>query len=86
MSEPLTLADFDARGVETLNGVGTKRAEALGHLGIRTLLAFVFSHNDPSIRSFQRAGFEPWGQLPTVAELDGNWRDLSILGLKVGVE
>jgi len=38
VSESLTFADFEARGVETLNGVGTKRAEALEHLGIRTLL------------------------------------------------
>ena len=36
--EPLTLADFEARSVDTLKGVGEKKAKALDDLGIRTLL------------------------------------------------
>ena len=54
-------------------------------LGIRTLLAFVFGHNDPSLRLFERAGFVRWGKFPTVAELDEVWRDLVILGWKTEV-
>ena len=54
-------------------------------LGLETLLAFVFSHNAASIGLFERFGFERWGQLPAVAELDGRHVDLSILGRKVGV-
>lgn len=56
---------------------------ALAHapgLGLRTLLAFVFGHNAPSIALFERAGFAAWGRLPRVAELDGIERDLVILG------
>lgn len=52
-------------------------------LGIRTILAFVFAHNAPSIELFERAGFAAWGLLPRVAELDGVERDLVILGLRV---
>ena len=52
-------------------------------LGIRTMLAFVFGHNGPSIALFERCGFEPWGRLPRVAELDGVERDLAILGRRV---
>jgi phosphinothricin acetyltransferase len=52
-------------------------------LGLRTLLAFVFGHNDPSIALFAAQGFERWGLLPRVAELDGVERDLAILGLRV---
>lgn len=52
-------------------------------LGIRTVLAFVFGHNAPSIRLFERAGFVRWGLLPRVAELDGVERDLAILGRRL---
>jgi phosphinothricin acetyltransferase len=52
-------------------------------LGIRTLLAFVFGHNAPSIALFEAFGFGPWGRLPQVAELDGIERDLAIYGRRV---
>jgi L-amino acid N-acyltransferase YncA len=52
-------------------------------LRLRTLLAFVFGHNAPSIALFERAGFAPWGRLPGVAELDGIERDLVILGRRL---
>jgi phosphinothricin acetyltransferase len=49
-------------------------------LGISTLLAFVFGHNDASLALFRQANFADWGTLPKVAELDGVERDLLILG------
>lgn len=52
-------------------------------LGLRTLLAFVFGHNTPSLALFGRHGFETWGRLPRVAELDRMERDLVILGRRV---
>ena len=52
-------------------------------LGLRTLLAFVFGHNAPSIALFRAHGFADWGLLPKVAELDGAERDLAILGLRL---
>ncbi|AZB40879.1 N-acetyltransferase [Bacillus sp. FJAT-42376] len=53
-------------------------------LDIQTLLGFVFGHNEPSIRLFERFGFERWGTLPNVANLEGTERDLVILGKRVG--
>lgn len=53
-------------------------------LRIRTVLAFVFAHNAPSIALFEQAGFAVWGRLPRVAELDGAECDLAILGRRVG--
>ena len=53
-------------------------------LGIRTVLAFVFAHNAPSVALFEGAGFAAWGRLPRVAELDGVERDLAILGRRIG--
>ena len=52
-------------------------------LGVLTLLGFIFSHNTPSLRLFEKQGFSLWGNLPRVAVLDGVERDLSILGRRV---
>ena len=57
--------------------------DAAPGLGVRSVLAFVFAHNVPSVGLFERAGFEAWGRLPRVAELDGVERDLDILGKRV---
>jgi phosphinothricin acetyltransferase len=56
--------------------------DAMPSLGIKTLLAFVFAHNGPSLRLFERSGFVRWGLLPRVAELDGIERDVVILGYR----
>jgi len=48
------------------------------------LLAFVFAHNQPSLRLFGRAGFVQWGRLPGVAVLDGIERDVLVLGYRDG--
>ncbi|MCW3480807.1 GNAT family N-acetyltransferase [Neisseriaceae bacterium JH1-16] len=52
-------------------------------LGIDTLLGFIFGHNQPSLTLFERYGFQRWGDLPAVAELDGVKRDLIIVGRRV---
>jgi L-amino acid N-acyltransferase YncA len=52
-------------------------------LGLATLLAFVFGHNEPSVRLFEAHGFARWGHLPRVARLDGDDADLLILGRRV---
>ncbi len=50
---------------------------------IKTFLAFVFLHNEPSLKLFKQLGFEEWGLLPNIAVLDGIERSLSILGLRM---
>ena len=52
-------------------------------LGIATLLAFVFAHNEASLALFRFDGFSDWGRLPRVAELDGIERDVVILGRRL---
>jgi len=52
-------------------------------LGVKTLLGFIFSHNEPSLRLFRHLGFEDWGTLPGIAVLDGQERGLKILGKRV---
>lgn len=50
---------------------------------IKTILAFVFKHNTPSITFFTKMGFGEWGFLPGIAEMDGVEIGLSILGLRL---
>ncbi|WP_255301693.1 GNAT family N-acetyltransferase [Bacillus sp. AFS040349] len=52
-------------------------------LGLKTLLAFVFGHNSPSIKLFENYNFERWAHLPRIANMDGVERDLVILGKRV---
>ena len=52
-------------------------------LDIKTLVAFIFSHNEPSLRLFASRGFAEWGRLPDVAEMDGREYSLSILGKRL---
>jgi len=53
-------------------------------LGINTALGLIFGHNVPSLRLFERAGFERWGLLPRIASLDSVERDLVIVGKRFG--
>lgn len=52
-------------------------------LGIKTLLGFIFAHNEPSLKLFRQLGFGQWATLPDVAELDGIQRSLIILGKRI---
>ena len=52
-------------------------------LGLKTLLSFIFAHNQPSLKLFATSGFQHWGHLPQVAELDGVEHDLIIMGLRI---
>ena len=68
-------------------GLGTyclKLAEAHApQVSVHTLLAFIFGHNTPSLRLFNKFGYQQWGKLPKVANLDGIERDVIILGKRV---
>ncbi|MRN51886.1 GNAT family N-acetyltransferase [Paenibacillus monticola] len=69
------------------SGAGTlllnKALEEAPRLGVKNLIGFVFGHNQPSLQLLQKFGFEQWGLLPGVAEMDGIERDLVIIGRKL---
>ncbi|WP_234397001.1 GNAT family N-acetyltransferase [Bacillus massiliglaciei] len=69
------------------NGIGRqavqKALDECPRLGIKTLLAFIFGHNTPSLKLFEKFGFETWAHMPKIAELDNIERDLVILGKRV---
>lgn len=54
-------------------------------LDIKTLVAFIFGHNQPSLNLFKKYDFQQWGYLPQIAELNGIERDLVILGKQLSV-
>lgn len=68
-------------------GVGSqllqRAIEAAPGLGLKSLLGFIFGHNDVSLALFARYSFERWGLLAGVAELDGVERDLVIVGRRI---
>ncbi|MEB3178778.1 MAG: GNAT family N-acetyltransferase [Nostocaceae cyanobacterium] len=55
-------------------------------LNIKTLVGFIFAHNHPSLKLFEIYGFQHWGYLPKIAELDSIERDLVILGRRIRTE
>lgn len=75
--------DAEYRG----QGLGRKLVqEAMdmtSELNIKTLLGYIFAHNESSIRLFQSFGFEEWGRLTNIAEMDGKEYSLSIFGKRI---
>ena len=59
-------------------GISTAR-----DLGLESLVAYIFSHNTPSMGLFKKHGFVTWGELPGIADMDGERYSLTILGLKL---
>ncbi|WP_413300493.1 N-acetyltransferase family protein [Bacillus sp. 1P10SD] len=73
----------DFRGKKLGKFLIQKAMDACPALEIKTLLGFIFGHNEPSIKLFNSFGFEKWAHLPKIAELDGIERDLLILGKRI---
>ena len=72
---------FRRRGVgRTLLREAIARASSLK---INAMVGLIFTHNEPSLKLFERLGFEKWGLLPRVARLDDIERDLTIMGRPV---
>ncbi|MDF5721380.1 MAG: GNAT family N-acetyltransferase [Rhizonema sp. PD37] len=53
------------------------------NLGLKTLMGWIFAHNQPSLKLFETFSFQVWGHLPQIADLDGVERDLLIMGLRI---
>jgi L-amino acid N-acyltransferase YncA len=51
--------------------------------GTKVLMAYIFTHNEPSIKLFHHFGFEDWGLLPNIAEMDGIERSVTIVGKRI---
>lgn len=51
--------------------------------GLKNLTAYIFSHNERSLNLFRSVGFEEWGFLPNVTEMDGKEYSVTILGKRI---
>ncbi|MBR8461258.1 N-acetyltransferase [Campylobacter sp. faydin G-140] len=73
----------NARG----KGVGAKFLTTMlslaPSLGLKNVIAVIFKHNKPSINLFHKFGFEDWGELPDVCDIDGELKSVVILGKRV---
>ena len=49
-------------------------------LSITTLLGFIFAHNTASLQLFATLGFEQWGNLKDIAQIDGKKISVIIVG------
>jgi phosphinothricin acetyltransferase len=84
-----TTAEMSVYVRDTVRGQGLGSrllSAAIGHaptIGLRTLMGFIFAHNQPSLKLFARHGFERWGELPGIAVLEGVERDVVIVGRRV---
>ncbi|MGZ7441165.1 N-acetyltransferase family protein [Paenibacillus sp. TH7-28] len=73
--------EYRSRGIGGI--LLNKAIAACPGLQVKTLLGFVFAHNEPSLALLRKYGFEQWALLPRVANLDGVERDLVILGKRM---
>ncbi|SDV51451.1 GNAT family N-acetyltransferase [Chitinasiproducens palmae] len=85
----LATAEISIYLTERMRGAGLGRAlltralQCAPTIGVTSALAFIFGHNEASLRLFEAFGFATWGHLPRVASLDGIERDLVILGRRL---
>ena len=69
------------------NGLGRrclqKAIDSCKALNVKTLLGFIFDHNEPSLKLFYNMGFEKWAHLPKIADMIDAERGLIIVGKRI---
>ena len=72
----------DMRGVGVGKILVRYMLEKAPSLGIKNIIAVIFGHNHASIRLFHTFGFQEWGRLPQVCNLETMQADIVLLGKK----
>ena len=72
----------DMRGVGVGKILLRHMLEQAPALGIHNIIALIFGHNHASIRLFHTFGFQEWGRLPQVCDLETMQADIVLLGKK----
>ena len=72
-----------ARGKGLGKACLSKAFEACAVLNIKTLLGFIFDHNEPSLNLFAVMGFQKWAHLPRIANMIDAERGLIIMGKRL---
>ncbi|WP_203639317.1 GNAT family N-acetyltransferase [Levilactobacillus wangkuiensis] len=64
-----------------LGGQAVEWAERAGkRLGLTTIISRIFGHNQASRHLFEKHGYEHWGHLPAIADMQGFTADLEVYG------
>lgn len=72
----------DMRGVGVGKILVRYMLEKAPSLSIKNIIAVIFGHNHASIRLFHTFGFQEWGRLPQVCDLETMQADIVLLGKK----
>ncbi|ALF59369.1 phosphinothricin acetyltransferase [Psychrobacter urativorans] len=56
------------------------------NLDIHNVVALIFAHNQPSLGLFTKLGFEQWGYMPQVCDMQGFTADVVMLGKTVAID
>ena len=76
--------DYHGRGLGSL--LVRWMLQQASSLGIYNVAALIFAHNQPSLGLFGKLGFEQWGLMPKVCDMDGFIADVVMLGKSVVTE
>lgn len=64
-----------------LGGQAIQWAENAGkRLGLHAIISRIFGHNQASRHLFEKHGYEHWGHLPAIADMQGFSADLEVYG------
>lgn len=73
--------EYHGQGLGSL--LGSWMLTQAPNLGIHNIVALIFAHNQPSLGLFRKLGFEQWGYMPKVCDMDGFIADVVMLGKAV---
>lgn len=76
--------DFHGQGLGSL--LVRWMLQQASSLGIHNVAALIFAHNQPSLGLFGKLGFEQWGLMPKVCDMDGFIADVVMMGKSVVTE
>lgn len=76
--------DYHGQGLGSL--LAHWMLEQAPSLGIYNIVALIFAHNQPSLGLFRKLGFEQWGYMPQVCDMNGFIADVVMLGKSLVIE
>ncbi|MFZ2844529.1 GNAT family N-acetyltransferase [Psychrobacter sp.] len=76
--------DYHGQGLGSL--LAHWMLEQAPSLGIYNIVALIFAHNQPSLGLFRKLGFEQWGCMPQVCDMNGFIADVVMLGKSLVTE
>ena len=76
--------DYHGQGLGSL--LAHWMLEQAPSLGIYNIVALIFAHNQPSLKLFRKLGFEQWGYMPQVCDMNGFIADVVMLGKSLVTE